>query len=185
MMKSIGSCIVIAALIASPAWAGNDSKSPWTTYGAPITIEKTTRLNTATTKNLGREVMIQGKIASVCQNKGCWMTVRDGNQEIRVEFKDYGFFVPWKTEGKPVRMQGVVQEKAMSPEEQAHIVAESKDGGGVGTASPEPRKIRVFVASGVSIQGGGEISAEQKQRIGGETEAEAKDHDHGGPDHKH
>jgi hypothetical protein len=80
-------------------------------------------------------------------------------------------------------MQGVVQERTMSPEEQAHIAAESKDGGGIGTASPEPRKIRVFIASGVSIQGGGEISAEQKQRIGGETEA--KDHDHGGPDHKH
>jgi hypothetical protein len=43
-------------------------------------------------------VTLEATINETCKVKGCWMTVDMGNgEEMRVRFKDYGFFVP--TEG--------------------------------------------------------------------------------------
>ena len=61
---------------------------------------------------------IKGEVKSVCQKKGCWMTIaKDNNTDItltgdhplgviRVTFKDYGFFVPMDISGKIVVMKG-------------------------------------------------------------------------------
>ncbi len=181
-MRALAAGIAVLVLWSTPALPGETSTTAWSTYGAPITLKKTTKLDQAVAKQVGKEVLVQGTIADVCQNKGCWMTVRDRNQEVRVEFKDYGFFVPWGTGGKPVRMQGVMTERVMSPEDQKHIASESKQGGGVGTPAEEPKKLLVFVASGVSIQGGGDLSAEQRRKVGGAAE---ETHDHSAPGHKH
>ncbi|MDW5289623.1 DUF4920 domain-containing protein [Formosa sp. PL04] len=41
-----------------------------------------------------------GKIIEVCSKKGCWMTLNvDGENEVMVKFKDYGFFMPLNAEG--------------------------------------------------------------------------------------
>ena len=157
--------LALLGAVSSPAWCGE-----WNSYGAPITLKKNVRLDQAINKQVGNEILIQGTIADVCHNKGCWMTVRDRKQEVRVEFKDYGFFVPWDATGKDVRMQGTLVEKEMSPEDQAHIAAESKEGGGVGKPSDEPKKLMLFVASGVVIRGGGPIGAEQAAKIGRKAE---------------
>lgn len=52
-------------------------------------------------------VKISGTVSSVCKKKGCWMTLKatDG-QEMRVTFKDYGFFMPFDIVGKKVVMDG-------------------------------------------------------------------------------
>ena len=43
------------------------------------------------------------KIVEVCPNKGCWMTLAmDGENEVMVKFKDYGFFMPLNAEGDVV-----------------------------------------------------------------------------------
>ena len=60
---------------------------------------------------LGDEAMMEGKVAAsinaCCQKKGCWMTVNlDNGDEMRVTFKDYGFFAPMNSSGAPVIMQG-------------------------------------------------------------------------------
>jgi len=181
-MRLLVACVALLAIAPLPVSAAKDSPAKqWTNYGAPITIQKVSRLDKAAAKQVGKDILVQGKIADVCQAKGCWMTIKDGKQEVRVEFKDYGFFVPWSAGGKPVRVQGVLEEKVMSPEDQEHIASESKQGGGVGTPSAEPKKLLVFVASGVAIQGGGELPAEQQKKIGGKAEA----HDHSDPNHKH
>jgi Domain of unknown function (DUF4920) len=181
-MRLLATCVVALSLTTSLAFSDH-KPSEWSTYGAPITLKKSTKIDQVMTKQVGKEVLIEGTIGDVCQNKGCWMTVRDKKHEVRVEFKDYGFFVPWSTGGKSVRMQGVLTEKVMSPEDQKHIASESKEGGGVGTPAETPKKLFVFVASGVAIKGGGELSAEQKSKVGGNSEAH--DHDHSAPGHKH
>lgn len=152
---------LLAATLAVPAVAGK--RAEWKTYGAEITLKQPTKLAGA---SLGSEMLTSGKVTEVCRNKGCWMTVADGKQTVRVEFKDYGFFVPWGSEGKRVRMQGVLQEKVMSPEEQAHVAAESRSGHAP-EAGGTPKRVRVFVASAMAIEGGTEIGAEQRRKIGG------------------
>ena len=44
-----------------------------------------------------------GKITDVCSKKGCWMKLDMGNdKDVRVTFKDYGFFVPTDASGEVV-----------------------------------------------------------------------------------
>ena len=47
------------------------------------------------------KVKINGKIEECCKVKGCWMTMKlaDGS-DMRITFKDYGFFVPKDIDGK-------------------------------------------------------------------------------------
>jgi hypothetical protein len=46
---------------------------------------------------------VSAKINEVCQMKGCWMKLDLGNdQDVRVTFKDYGFFMPLNAEGEVI-----------------------------------------------------------------------------------
>ena len=52
-------------------------------------------------------VKVEGKIANCCQTKGCWMNIeKNDGSNMRVTFKDYGFFVPKDCGGKSAIMQG-------------------------------------------------------------------------------
>lgn len=98
------------------------------------------------------KVSFIGKVTDVCQMKGCWMKVSlDGEEEMRVTFKDYGFFVPKDITGREVVLQGTGFIEEISVEDQRHY---AKDGG----ASEEeiaritsPKVTYSFVADGVLL----------------------------------
>ncbi|NER10694.1 protein of unknown function [Muriicola jejuensis] len=97
-------------------------------------------------------VSFTGKVTDVCQMKGCWIKVSlDEGEEIRVTFKDYGFFVPKDITGKEVTLHGTGFIEELSVEDQRHF---AKDGG----ASEEeiqkitsPKVTYSFVADGVLL----------------------------------
>jgi len=123
------------------------------------------------------EVLFEGTISEVCQNKGCWMVVGDGGEHVRVEFKDYGFFVPRESQGKKVKLQGKLSDKTISPEAAEHMASEMKDPPIKSGEVKEQQNITVFVASGVLIKGGTDIDPEQKDIIEGKKEAEGHQHE--------
>ena len=46
---------------------------------------------------------MKAKIVEVCSKKGCWMKLdMDGENQVMVKFKDYGFFMPLDAEGDVV-----------------------------------------------------------------------------------
>ncbi|WP_299113027.1 DUF4920 domain-containing protein [uncultured Winogradskyella sp.] len=46
---------------------------------------------------------MKAKIVEVCSKKGCWMKLdMDGENQVMVKFKDYGFFMPLNAEGNVV-----------------------------------------------------------------------------------
>lgn len=46
---------------------------------------------------------MKAKIIEVCSAKGCWMKLdMDGENQVMVKFKDYGFFMPLDAEGDVV-----------------------------------------------------------------------------------
>jgi hypothetical protein len=193
---------VAALLLASPAAADHDgtpqkdaagAKSPWetgtwsrpatragwTAYGAPVTKGKKTKLAKTTAAPASGELIVEASVAEVCQSKGCWMTVADGAEKLRVEFRDYGFFVPRTAAGKRVRMQGTVEEKTISPEAARHIAGESSSPDAGLQAATAPQTLRVFVASAVEIQGGGPVPEDQRRVIEGKPAAAGHEgHDH-------
>ncbi|NOT35605.1 MAG: DUF4920 domain-containing protein [Candidatus Eisenbacteria bacterium] len=163
--------LALGLFAASSAFAGGETgngkpvKKTWAPHGAAITLKKSTSLAKAVSPTPEeQEVLLLGKVADVCQTKGCWMTVASGKDTMRVEFKDYGFFVPYASTGLPVRMQGVIEERSLSAEDREHIESEST------SKKKLPEKMFVFVASGVELEGGGPLTEAQKQKIGGKKE---------------
>jgi len=72
------------------------------------------------------KVIIEATIDAVCQKKGCWMELvsGEGEQGIRVTFKDYGFFVPKDAAGLKVRAEGKVKVTTMSKADADHYEEE-------------------------------------------------------------
>src|SRR5574339_94666 len=56
----------------------------------------------------GQRVRLEGTIDKVCQNKGCWLELKQEASSVHVTFEDYGFFVPKDSMGKPVVLEGRV-----------------------------------------------------------------------------
>ena len=99
------------------------------------------------------EGKIEGVIKEVCQVKGCWMSMEKGDgTNMRVTFKDYGFFVPKDLSGKTVIIKGKASVSTTSVEELRHY---AEDGG----ASAEeiakitaPKRELAFEAEGVIVK---------------------------------
>lgn len=143
--------ILAAALyLTVTASAAPDNNS----FGAALTLKKPVSLAQAMAAHSGKsgkELLVEGQAAKVCQKKGCWMILIDGESEVRITFKDYKFFIPKNSSGKRVRAQGVLKLEEMSVKDAKHYL---KDEG----ASKEeiakvkaPVKTWTFVASGVEL----------------------------------
>ena len=53
------------------------------------------------------KIKVNGEVASVCKKKGCWMKMDMGEgNNMRITFKDYGFFVPLDCDGKVATIEG-------------------------------------------------------------------------------
>ncbi|MEO2064700.1 MAG: DUF4920 domain-containing protein [Christiangramia sp.] len=99
------------------------------------------------------EVKFQAPVNSVCKMKGCWMVLDlPGEEDPRVTFKDYGFFVPKDIEGREVIVSGKAFLKETSVEDQKHF---AKDGGSseeeiaaITEVSTQP----AFIADGVLLK---------------------------------
>ncbi|WP_417885693.1 DUF4920 domain-containing protein [Zunongwangia sp.] len=98
-------------------------------------------------------IKIEAVASSVCKKKGCWMELAvPGTQDIRIRFKDYGFFVPKNIEGKQVIAQGKAFLKEVSVKELRHY---AKDAGKTKeeiAAIIEPKRTWSFMADGVLIK---------------------------------
>ncbi len=94
-------------------------------------------------------ITLHGTILDVCRKKGCWMILTDGTTQMRITFKDYGFFVPTDCSGKVAMVQGVVSIEEI-PEDLAKHYAEESE-----TEDPEaitgPQRVVTMVADGVQI----------------------------------
>ncbi|QBA64691.1 DUF4920 domain-containing protein [Muriicola soli] len=92
------------------------------------------------------------KVTEVCQMKGCWMKVSlNGEEEVHVTFKDYGFFVPKDIAGSEVVIHGKAFKEKMSVEDQKHY---AKDGGATEEEIDQITTDRTsyrFIADGVRL----------------------------------
>ena len=70
-------------------------------------------------------VKIQGQITEVCQAKGCWMILVDGDTYARVTFEDYGFFVPIETSMQRTVIYGELSEHILSGAQAEHFAQDA------------------------------------------------------------
>ena len=99
-------------------------------------------------------VKVRGEVTAACQMKGCWMTMDlSDEQEMRVRFKDYGFFVPKDCAGKTAVVEGRARYDTTSVADLRHYAV---DGGMSETEAEqrytEPEVAVAFEATGVIIE---------------------------------
>lgn len=97
-------------------------------------------------------VRLSSNAISSCTKKGCWMLVDLGkNQNMRVTFKDYGFFVPKDLNGEAVVMEGTLRRELSSVDEQRHYAEDAGKSQQEIAAIQQPDTAYTFEAVGVKI----------------------------------
>ena len=95
---------------------------------------------------------MKGKIKEVCSAKGCWMTLdMDGENEIMVKFKDYGFFMPLNAEGEVV-INGKAFVSETPVDELRHYAEDAGKSEEEIAAITEPKRTYSFEADGVLLK---------------------------------
>lgn len=123
-------------------------------FGAGITLAEPTPLSQVLEqpeRYAQEPILVRGRIAEVCQKKGCWTILQDGRANVRVRFQDYGFFLPKDCIGDEALVQGTVKVRTLSEDEARHYEAETR--GGDPSRIRGPQREVGFVASGVRLVG--------------------------------
>ena len=126
-------------------------------YGAEIDENgaiSTTEMLTLLEGKDSLSIKVQSTIVTTCMMKGCWMNVALTNQEdMRVTFKDYGFFVPkGGVEGKNTVFEGYVKKVTTDVETLRHFAKDAGKSQEEIEAITQPKEEFAFVASGVIIK---------------------------------
>ena len=132
----------------------NDSISGW--YGEQFEVGKVmtaAELAALPHDQLGQEVTVEGTILECCRKKGCWMTVDLGEgKEMRVSFKDYGFFVPLNADGRAITMKGFAYLDTIDVDMIRHFAEDAGKSKEEIEAITEPEYELSFEATGVHIK---------------------------------
>ena len=112
----------------APEAAGADAEG-WRTYGAPFQLAEATLTASALLDSpaqyVGQRVRVTGDVADVCQKKGCWMVVADGERTMRVNMLDHAFGVDRQSTSGQADIEGIVTQRAVDPEHAAHLASEA------------------------------------------------------------
>lgn len=80
-------------------------------FGRPIDTTTTTSLvdiAKAPASYRGKVIATEGTVTRVCQERGCWMAIKDDSGTATVRMHGHSFFVPTTSSGKHARVQGTV-----------------------------------------------------------------------------
>ncbi len=98
-------------------------------------------------------ITVSGSITSVCVKKGCWMMIGEGENEARVTFKDYSFFVPMNSDGHSAVVIGEAVFKEYDVELLQHYAEDQGKSEAEINAITEPEQVLEIVATSVYIEG--------------------------------
>jgi hypothetical protein len=151
------SVVAIAALtLCAPALmaSGPPGIAEGADFGAGLTLREATPLAAIVERPedwTSKPVLLHGRISEVCQRKGCWTILQEGDAHVRVRFKDYGFFIPTDASGSEAYVEGVVKSSMLSEKDARHYAEETR--GGDPSAIDGPQREVGFTATGVRLVG--------------------------------
>ena len=145
-------------LVALPLWAAGatqlEALPEGEDFGASLTLVRPTSLAEILrepARFAGETILLHGRISDVCQKRGCWTVIREDDEQLRVQFEDYGFFLPKDSVGAEAYAQGRVSVVTLSEREARHYESESR--GGDPSRVDGPRREILFTAAGVRLVG--------------------------------
>jgi len=99
----------------------------------------------------GQTILVEGRVADVCQEKGCWMVIADEERTMRVVMKNHAFGVNKKSTGWECRVKGTVVATRIDPETVAHYASESSEGAAIPEKAVEGDTTYELIADGVQM----------------------------------
>jgi hypothetical protein len=133
-----------------------ESQMNVTYYGDTISDEgavSTAKLMALMAENDSVPVKLVGTVNSSCQKKGCWMKMDLGQgEELRVSFKDYGFFVPKNLDGETAIVDGYAFVDTLDVDFLKHLAEDAGKTEEEIAAINEPEISVNYVANGVIIK---------------------------------
>lgn len=100
------------------------------------------------TDYLKGEQKISGRIGKVCQKAGCWMSLIEGEEQLRVVFGDHAFSIPLDSAGQAV-VYGSLEQTTLSEAKAKHMAEDA----GLDPASVTGEQVEYrIVAKSVSIR---------------------------------
>ncbi len=165
-MRLRAALVLAGVLVAAPLASAQDAPQPRRAapklpplgapagaFGEPLELERATPLATVAEDPAsfhGQPLRFEGEIVEVCQKKGCWLLLRDGEHEARVRFAGYRFLVPRDAAGRRAILEGIVSEKTISAEAARHYAEEAGDAEAA-AAIEGPQKVLMITATGVEV----------------------------------
>lgn len=132
---------------------GIEEAGTW--YGEEFEVAEPMTLADLTTKSATgtlTDVQVKAQINGVCKKKGCWMTLADGENEMRVTFYDYGFFVPLDCENMVATLKGKASLDTISVADLQHYAEDAGQSEDEIAAITEPEYELVFEATGAYLE---------------------------------
>ena len=132
------------------------AEEAWTHYGNEFTltdkpIPAATFLQDPSPYD-GKTIMVEGRVADVCQKAGCWLVLAEGDKSIRVRTKAHKFLVAKDTTGYMARIEGVVKSSKIDPKRVAHYESESVNKEIIPEKQVKSDTVYELIATGIAMQ---------------------------------
>ncbi|MFD0993679.1 DUF4920 domain-containing protein [Tenacibaculum geojense] len=117
------------------------------------------------TMNTGDTITVKftGKVAEVCQKKGCWIKVPlTDEQETFVKFKDYAFFMPFNAAGSDIVLNGKAFKDEISVAQLQHYAKDAGKSAEEIAKITSPKITYSFLADGVLLEAKAEESSTEE-----------------------
>ncbi|MCB9765816.1 MAG: DUF4920 domain-containing protein [Alphaproteobacteria bacterium] len=143
---------------APEAPAPEAAQADWTEHGAAFTVDEVlpaSALLDDPAAFVDKTVRVEGRVAEVCQKKGCWMVLAEGDKSMRVLMKDHAFSVPKDGAGGHCQVEGRVTVRELDAEWVEHLASESEDAEAMPEKQAQDNKVYELEASGVRMHKAG------------------------------
>lgn len=132
----------------------HDALPPSTTpghFGAEFALKDPKPLSSvlAAAKDKKDPILVSGVVDSVCQKKGCWLVMKDGDAEARIMMKDHAFTAPLDCKGKNVVIEGTLESRTFTEAQVKHL---EKDAGNDPASVAGERVEYVLTATGIELK---------------------------------
>lgn len=131
--------LFVLILLAAAPIVAQDASAPVITatgsavYGEPMPLGRPIGVGVALAQVdrwQGKTTKFEGRVTQVCQNKGCWLVLADGEHMARV-VTGHRFFLPKDTTGRAV-VYGALKENVLSESQARHLAVDAGiDSGGI------------------------------------------------------
>ena len=127
-MKIWARAVVMGLLAVGVVSASGDEK-----FGKGVSLTEATTIKAlyeSPEKFVGKTIRIDGVVAAVCEDMGCWMAVGESEKSentVRLKVSHHGGIVfPISAKGKAVSAQGVFEKVSATDKESKSTLAEQK-----------------------------------------------------------